>query len=61
MFQVSALLLTEDEEWKARISDYAEKYGLNLSVSKEMQKMLGQQHYHIYFWTLDVVSFNSSS
>jgi len=56
MFQVSALLLTEDEEWKTRISDYAEKYGLNLSVSKEMQKMLGQQHYHIYFMDLDVVS-----
>ena len=55
MFQVNALLLTEDEEWQERFSEYAERNGLHLTVAKEMKKMLGQQHYHIYFFDLDTV------
>ena len=56
MFQVNALLLTEDEEWQESFSEYAERNGLHLTVAKEMKKMLGQQHYHIYFFDLDTVS-----
>ena len=55
MFHVNALLLTEDEEWQERFSEYAERNGLHLTVAKEMKKMLGQQHYHIYFFDLDTV------
>ena len=61
MFQVNALLLTEDEEWQGRFSEYAERNGFHLSVAKEMRKILGQQHYHIYFFDLDTVSLQQFS
>lgn len=55
MFQVNALLLTEDEEWQERISEYAERNSLHLTVAQEIRKMLGQQQYHIYLFDLDTV------
>jgi pilus assembly protein CpaE len=54
----NAILITKDQDWSERFKDIEGKHQLDLTVTPEWKKTIGnQQHYHYYFVDVDSVEY----
>lgn len=58
MSKFNAILITKDQDWSERFKDIEGKHQLDLTVTPEWKKTIGnQQHYHYYFVDVDSVEY----
>lgn len=58
MSKFNAILITKDQEWSERFKDLEGKHQLDLTVTPEWKKTIGNQHhYHYYFVDVDSVEY----
>jgi pilus assembly protein CpaE len=54
----NAILITQDQDWSERFKGIEEKHQLELTVTPEWKKTIGnQQHYHYYFVDVDSIEY----